>query len=173
MTELEPMTVNTHELRDRIDAKLRELARARQELSWASAAELISSKTLSRCSEMVEHRMKLEEMWQQQDQVEALTREITLLAERLELAGAHPHRKVSLSRETRLGYTHADAVKWLIEHHPELLRFDQLTFERLAREERPDFVSFEERPAVQIDNDLFEYLPEEIKHPLKSAVITQ
>ncbi len=170
---LERMTINTHELHDRIDSKLRELAQARQEYSWASTAEVTAMNVLSRCGEMIEHCTKLEQMWQLQDRIEMLTNEITLLAERLDLAGGDSHRKVSLSRERRPRYTNADALQWLIKNHPEYLSFNRQEFERLARAQQLDFVKFEDVPAVSIDNDLFEYLPEEIKDPLKSAVIVR
>lgn len=168
---LAPMKVNVYELRERLEKLLGELAVARSEHSWASALESKTCTEMQQSDTFKAHVAALAEMIEKADLVQDLTEQICEIATRLDLSGENPHRKVSVSVETRLRYRHDEAVAWAIERHPELLTFNKIKLERAMLEERPEFVSFLEVPSAQIDNDLFEYLPAEIKDPLKDAVI--
>lgn len=168
---LAPMKVNVYDLQERLENLLHQLAAARAEHCWASSLESKTCAVQLQSKEFKDHVAALSEMMVAVDKVQELTEQICEIATRLDLAGATPHRKVSVSVETRVRYRHDQAVAWLIANHPELLTFSRREFERLALQERPGFVSFVEVPSAQIDNDLFEYLPAEIKDPLQAATI--
>ena len=133
-----------------LEAQVQVVAEARDRLQWAKGTvkdmrDIWERKYADELLELVSIALQVAEE-------EAALRELTLQAY-AETGNKAPAVGVSVKLFDVLNYNPDEAKKWALEHRV-ALKFDTATFEKIAKVDKPDFVTITEEPRAQIAQSL-------------------